>query len=460
MLKSTAVAVAGVILSVDIKLVQEAFQFYVPKIKQAFNTLTIPGGLLDGITYDKIVLQNGTFDDVQISLVNGSGAMLNFTGLSFTMEKTNFHIKKHGISCHGDVWGSLSGTNISGEGSLMISGGAISPGTVTSDISLGRLSLDHQFPGDLCTFEEDIVNLFIGDINIMIEVELRTTINWVFHQLVNKSLKTFGTNVKFDHKVIFDYTTLNLSTTSKDATFAVLGQFKDLDKPNAPTNSTQNAIKMVSSAGRESTAWFSEFPFNTASEIYTNKGLLVDAVKIHRSTFNTTKVEGLTCDSNCTVWANFSVNSPPEFEFNQSQDHKVVVHFDNFNLSYTNISGSGGICLISNLIAHLKLTFNASNINGMDFIMVTMEFLHMWYDLKAWIGHVSPHDARPAIKLVVDQFGKLFNGLLHGIPLPVVLRNGTKISDVKTLYNENTVGVAANVRFPDRKSQYLYKHLD
>jgi len=463
MLKSTLTTIAGVILSVEVKLLQEALQLYVPDMKKAFNPITIPGGSSDGITYDNIVLDNGNFDDVKISLVNGSGAILDVKGISFTMEHTNFHIKKHGISCHGDVWGSLSGTNISGEASLRISRGAIT-GTVKSDISWGRLSLDHHLPNDLCKFVEDVVTLFIGDINKKIEEEVRkklpSTLNQVFQELVDKSLKTFGKQVDLGHNVSFDYTALNLSTTSKEATFEVLGQFKDKNNPIAPTNFTPTAIKTVSS-GKEATAWFSEFPFNTASEIYWNKGLLAYDLLIPHSTFDPTKVKGLEWCSNCTVWANYSLTSPPEFVFSGSPDYNdsVKLHFGHFNLSYTSKNGTQPICVIK-LDARLALTFNVSNANEIDFVMVTMERSNIWMSVKHYVGDVSEKLVRPAVIMVVDHFSTIFNVLLPGIPLPVDLGNGAKLSTVKTLQNEHTVAVATDVRFTDRNSQYLYKHLD
>jgi len=462
MLKSTLTAIAGVILSVEVKLLQEVLQFYIPDMKKEYNTITIPGGSSDGITYDTIVLNNGNFDDAQISLVNGSGAILDIKGISFTMKHTNFHIKKHGISCHGDVWGSLSGTNISGEATLRISGGAIT-GKVKSGISLGRLSLDYHFPNDLCKFLEDIVKSFIGDINKKIEKEvtkeLLYTLNQVFQDLVDKSLDTFGKQVDLGHNVSFDYTALNLSTTSEGATFAVLGQFKDENNPNMSTNSTASAIRKVSS-GKEATAWFSEFPFNTASEIYTKKGLLAYDLQINQSIFDPTKVKGLEWCSNCTVWANFSLTSPPKFAFNGSRD-LVKVHFDNFDLTYTSNNGSAGpICRIT-LNSWLNLTFHLSTANKMDFVMVTMERTKMWYSVKHLnIGKVSDSLARPAVSLVVDKFTKLFNALVLGIPLPVDLRNGAKLSQVNITQNEHTVAVAADVRFPNRNSHSLYKHLD
>lgn len=463
MLKSTLKAIAGVILSVEVKLLQEALQLHIPDMKNAFNNITIPGGSSDGITYDKIVLDSGNFDDVQISLVNGSGAILDIKGISFTMKHTNFHITKHGISCNGEVWGSLSGANISGEASLRISKGGIAA-TVKSDISWGRLSLDHTLPNDLCKFVEDIVTLFVGDMNKMIEEEVKkklpNTLNQVFQELVDKSLKTFGKQVDVDHNVSFDYTSLSVSTTSKGATFGVLGQFKDQNNPNAPTNFTPTAIKMVSS-GKEATAWFSEFPFNTASEIYYNKGLLPSNLSIPHSIFDPTKVKGLQWCSNCTVWANFSLKSPPEFVFNGSPDYNdsVKLHFGHFDLIYSSKNGTGSICGIK-LNARLALTFNLSNANKMDLVMVTMERANIWFSVKEYVWHVSENLARPAVITVVDYFSRLFNMRLPGIPLPVDLGSGAKLSTPKTLLNEHTVAVATDVRFTNRNSKYLYKHLD
>jgi len=462
MLKSTLTAIAGVILSVEVKLLQEALQLYIPDMKNAFKTITIPGGSSDGITYDTIVLDSGNFDDVQLSLVNGSGAILDIKGISFTMEHTNFHIKKHGISCHGDVWGSLSGINISGDASLQISEGAIAT-TVMSNISWGRLSLDHDLPNDLCKFVEDIVTVFIGDINKMIEKQVKkklpNTLNQVFKELVDKSLKAFGQQVDVGHNVSFDYAAINLSTTSKGATFGLLGQFKDKNNPNNPTNFTPTPIKMVSS-GKEATAWFSEFPFNTASEIYWNKGLLASDLWIQHSTFDPTKVKGLEWCSNCTVYANFSLTSPPEFVFNGSPDYNdsVWLHFGHFNLSYRSENGTGSICGFK-LDARLALTFNVSSAYKMDFVMVTMERANIYFSVKQYVGHVSENLARPVVIKVVDNFSTLFNLLLPGI-LPVDLGSGAKLSTVKTLQNEHTVAVATDVRFTNRSSKYLYKHLD
>jgi len=442
----------GLIVSVKQSLLDETLQFYVPEIKQQFSSFTIPGGSSNGVSYDDITLDNGDFSSAHISLLNGAGAKLDITSLSFKMEQTNFSAKKYGITCKGTIWGSLSGTDASGIASLGISNGAVKA-TVDSNIAWGTLSIDHHLSNDFCSFIEDIVELFIGDINKKIEdvvkSQIPSVLEQVFQQLLNEGLSTFGTQVELPEDVLFDYSAVDLDTQPNLATFEVLGQFKDKNNPNKPTNFTPNAMTLGFPI-YEANAMISEFPVNTASEVYTAKGLLAYQAVVPHSIFDPDIIPGISCGADCSAFANFWVTLPPNATFYGSPNYYDLVEVNDayVNLSYTSNNGSGAICLVE-VDALLTATFNVSVKNGKDIVSVTMDKSKIAYDVvKSYVGIFDRIVLEAAMKFAVAEFCTLFNSLFPGIPLPVDITQGIKLSTVKTYQHLHTVDVGVNVSFP------------
>lgn len=445
----------GLIVSVQESLLEETLQFYVPEIKQAFSSFTVPGGSSNGVSYGDITLDNGDFSSVHISLLDGAGAKLDITSLSFKMEHTSFSVKKYGITCKGSIWGSLSGTDANGIASLGISNGAVKA-TVDTNIVWGTLSIDHELSNDFCSFIDDIVELFIGDINKKIEDVVKSQIpavlEQVFQELLDKGLSTFGTQVELPDDVLFDYTAVDLDTQANIATFEVLGQFKDKKYPNKPTNFTPNEMTLGFPI-YEANAMISEFPVNTASEVYTAKGLLAYQAWVPHSIFDPDIIPGINCGADCTALANFWVTLPPNATFYGSPNYYDLVEVNNayVNLSYTSNNGSGAICLVE-LDAVLSATFNVSVKNGKDVVSVTMDKAKIAYDIvKSYVGFFDRILLEAAIKFAVDEFCILFNSLFPGIPLPVDITQGIKISTLKKYQRLHTVDVGVDVSFPKQK---------
>jgi len=447
----------GLIVSVQQGLLDETLQFYVPEIKQAFSSFTVPGGSSHGVSYGDIILDNGDFSTIHVSLLNGAGAKLDVTSLSFKMEHTSFSVKKYGITCSGKIWGSLSGTDASGIASLGISNGAVKS-TVDSSIVWGTLSIDHHLSSDVCSFIEDIVELFIGDINKKIEDVVKSQIpavlEQVFTELLNEGLSTFGTQVELPDNVLFDYTAVDLSTQTNIATFEVLGQFKDKNNPSKPSNFTPNEMKLGFPTS-EANAMISEFPVNTASEVYTSKGMLAYQAVVPNSIFDPDIIPGIDCGADCSAFANFWVTSPPNATFYGSPNYYDLMEVNDayINLSYTSNNGSGAICLLE-IDALLTAKFNVSEKNGKDIVSVTMENSKIAYDIvKSYVGIFDRILLEATIKFAVDQFCILFNSLFPGIPLPVSIAQGIKLSTVKTYQHLHTVDVGVDVTFPSLKNE-------
>jgi len=458
MIKPALAAIGGLIVSVQVKLLDQVLQFYVPDIKSAFSNMTIPGGSSSGVSYNDITLDNGDFSSARVSLIDGAGAKLDITEISFTMEHDDFWVEKYGITCKGHVWGSLTGTNASAVASIGISNGAIIA-TVDSDISWGKLSVDHKLTSSFCSFIEDIVELFVGDINNKIEAAVKKNIpsilEQVFQQLLDDALSTFGTQVELPNDVLFDYTALNLLTTTNDARFEVLGQFKDKNHPDLPTNCTPYAMT-IGFPSHEANAQISEFPLNTASEVYTAKGLLAYTAEVPHSIFDPDIIPGIDCGSDCNAFADFWVTLPPNATFNGAPDYGdyVEVNAAYANLSYTSNNGSGPICLVE-MNAVLTATFNISAQDGKDFVSVTMKQSKIDYAIvKSYVGIIDTLLIKAAISFVVDEFCVLFNTLFPGIPLPIELGKGVELSTLVTYQNLHTVDVGADVTFPTQKTNW------
>jgi len=355
------------------------------------------------------------------------------------------------------MWGSLSGTNASGIASMGISNSGAIKATVDSDVAWGTLSVDHELTSSVCSFIEDIVELFIGDINKKIEEaveeEIPSVLDQVFQQLLDDALATFGTQVELPDDVLFDYTAMNLLTTTDSAKFEVLGQFKDKNNPDNPTNFTPVAM----SGGfpvHEANVQISEFPLNTASEIYTSKGLLAYDTEVPHSIFDPDVIPGIACGSDCYAFANFWVTSPPNATFNGAPDYRdyVEVNAAYVNLSYASNNGSGPICLVE-VNAVLTATFNVSSKDGKDVVTVTMEKSKIDYSIvQSYVGIIDTLLIKAAITFAVDEFCLLFNTLFPGIPLPIELGKGIVVSTIDTYQNLHTVDVGADVLFPSLKA--------
>jgi len=456
MLKRTLATVGGLIVSVQQSLLDKTLQFYIPEIKESFSSVTIPGGSSSGVTYDDIVLDNFDFSSGHISLLFGAGARLDVTNISFTLEHSDFWVKKYGITCKGHMWGSLSGTSATGNATIKISNGGIKA-TVATSLKWGTLYVDHKLTSSFCSFIEDVVELFIGDIDKKIEDAAKSKIpavlKQVFQQILDNALATFGMQVELPDDVLFDYTAVDLVTTTDIAVFKVLGQFKDKNNPNRPSNFTPTAM----TGGfpyHGANVMICEFPVNTASEVYTAKGLLTYGAEVPHSIFDPDIIPGIDCGSDCSAFADFWVTSPPNASFDGKPDYYdyVEVHDAYVNLTYRSNDGSGAICLVK-VDALLTATFNVSVKNGKDILMVTMEKSKIAYDIaKSYVGIFDTLLLKAAIQFAVDEFCILFNSLFSGIPLPVELGKGVTLSSVNKYQDLHTVDVGVDVLFPSLKT--------
>jgi len=420
--------VGGLVILVKPSLLDELLQKFLPDLRRIFSSNSIPSGYEDGVSYNRIDLNGGFVGSAHVSLLNGARAQLDVNEIQTDVSNTNFRVSKYGINCAGHFWGHVRSTN-----ATAIARFSTRPiiSEVLTNIRWGYFDVSHHLDDPFCRAVEVIVEAIIGDINKLIVSKLKkhmpSIIDKAFRELVNKLASRIGTELSLPHDVLFDYGIVNISSTSAEGRVEVVGQFRDALSPK-PSRFEPHRISDNFEV-HTANVRFSEFPINSASEVYTEKGLLRFQQAIPKEILSPTLI--IQCGSQCEAKIDFWVSTPPYAIFRGAPNYSTIIYdTDSFvNISFVNETATGPICLV-NLRAELHATFYIEPVQ--EVIQVKMNVAHIDFTIdKSWVGFLDTIVLDGALMFVANDFCQLFNHLFPGIPLPTTIAENIKMEVVK-----------------------------
>jgi hypothetical protein len=164
---------ADVTATIEESLFVKICNTVVPLINQYVQGLVIPGESQKHFSFDNVVIQQFDIQSISITFTNPSTVSLALSQISFAIPQTHFDVFTKilfiKLSCSGNFWASMSGTTISLSMAASESNGDLVFGDAQSSVSWGSLNINHDFPNFFCKIGQDIIQLFIGNINNLIK---------------------------------------------------------------------------------------------------------------------------------------------------------------------------------------------------------------------------------------------------------------------------------------------------
>jgi hypothetical protein len=428
--------------SVFQKIVAEAL----PVIIDAARKMTIPGQSSEHFDFSTIKLSSFNIASFSIDFGAPNKVNIRLAGLELAVPDTDFDIKDKilfvHLGCKGHFSVSLSKTNIDVSFPLeRDSQGNMAFGAGSAAVSFGDLNVNHQFDDFLCKIGQDIVQLFVGNINDLIKNLVEKDISPMATKAINDLFQKLSTSMHFP--VLADP-----SATSDSISVTV--NLLDLPKSQPALEASRPLASKF--PDRDVEVFITQDSFNVVFEQFGQDGRIdvVDAIS-HKYTTDVFKLvlpAAYSVCPNCSLVFSLHFPAAPVVSFNNN------CHLDFIN-AVANIQALNSTTKEGNVYTDLfrlslNGTFAADNVtilgrdaNVVDF-KISILALYMAL-IDSHVGDVPVAAVSDIVNLILqDVVVAEFNAKFPGIPVGPIGPIG--IEDVEISFDNQQLSAGFNVK--------------
>jgi hypothetical protein len=180
---------------------QKIVSTILPVIIADAQNVTIPGESQKHFSFDTIRLSEFNIDSFTIGFSAPNNVVISLQGLSLQVPKTNFAIFDKilfvKLKCDGTFDVQMANTNIDVTFPLVMQDGKLAFGDGTATITFGTLNVNHDFPNFFCKIGQDIVQLFVGNIDNLIRSLVEKDISPVATKAINAAFQKLSAKLDF-----------------------------------------------------------------------------------------------------------------------------------------------------------------------------------------------------------------------------------------------------------------------
>jgi hypothetical protein len=454
---------ANASVALEGSFVQKVFNELLPIIEAVADSIAIPGESEKHFKFDSFSLSSFSIGSIVTSFQAPNTIVAGVNDLSLSVPKTGFKVFDHifekesdfEISCSGHFWGSVSGSDISLSLNVVTSAdGKLSVTSVNPTINFGSVNINHDIDGFFCKVGQDIINLFLGNLNNLIaqiaEKDLPGIISSKVESIANEALPKVPVTFVSQPLVVND--TLQLSVQLL-APFGSTGPSAVAVAPSAVPASFAKSI-----LGRDVAIGINTQSFNDliAAGAATGKfSFRKDLPQYNTSLFQQYLPQVYNACPNCPIGAAVTIqpNQPPTGIF---YDDTMTFSFTNaiLELDAKNVSDSNYTALLS---VYANLTFsldnftitNESNYTALIDFVLSLSTLSLLPDTSV-VGNL---DIQVIGQLLQDLLQAYvipdFNAKFQGFPL-TVMKDGVGLSDwAIKISSAYSITLGANIVLPN-----------
>lgn len=164
-----------------------------PKIVAYARDITIPGKATEHFSFASFKFSSFNIGGISITFAAPNIVRMSINGLTFAVPQTHFDVYTMILfikaTCAGEFWVSLAPSTITvdlhiatdAQGKLVFTSG-------TSSVTFGALNIDHKFSAFLCKVGEDIIQLFVGNIDTLLRNLVEKDLPALIAPLAEKAL--------------------------------------------------------------------------------------------------------------------------------------------------------------------------------------------------------------------------------------------------------------------------------
>jgi len=452
----------GLRIGASEKALQKAINYFLPQLVAAAKTVVIPGESTKHYSYDDIHISSFSIASAVASTPNNT-LILRLNKISVSVPSTTFHVydKILGIkiSCHGELTASITNTNMSFSLKILDKNGKADIQAVVTSVQFGSVHVSHKFHS-VCKIVDDIVEIFIGDVNKKLEEAIKKDVPDAIQKELNKVaveiMAEFTTIIKIDKYSELDYSLVtNMITPKNVLTFNVKGEFKSVVTPK---ESSLVASAMPPPVVKSDVCvQINQYVLNTATEVYTNAGVFAGSENYSTTAKLNTSIPLIgpamykLCP-NCNVVARWGILGKaqggiiPVFNIKNGSIYLTLVasllDIDLVNATYKK---NNVLDTMVNITASASVSVNVSN--PAIFLKIALE--HFEFEVKSSLLPGPPIDLKH-ISVLIQSLLQVFvvpliNSKLPVIPIPRI----KEISFVNPSITENTqaITVQTDIKF-------------
>eukprot|EP01012_Entosiphon_sulcatum_P063851 TRINITY_DN91_c0_g1_i6.p1 TRINITY_DN91_c0_g1~~TRINITY_DN91_c0_g1_i6.p1 ORF type:complete len:477 (-),score=136.54 TRINITY_DN91_c0_g1_i6:132-1562(-) len=321
--------------------ITKAAEHILPAVVAEIKDITIPGNKGKHFDYDEIKFSDVAIQDFQVSFQAPNHVLVNIVGLTIQVAHTHFSVFDKvafvKVSCSGNFWGEAVNTQIHLNASVVdVNGKPQLPDIINSE-TYGQLKVDHHFSNDICKIADKIVDL-VADVNKVVENIIRNEVPKIIagkgKDAMNKALMDLSMEAKVGNFAELRYDlTSNPEVFGSSLALHLMGEFVAVKNPVPPP--FQPAPLPTPKLGRDFEMQISDYTFNTASQVFTQAGLL--DIRNHPIPQNTSVFQKILpaifnrCPD-CPMTVDYGIATPPVATFDAND---AAIRIDSSALNLT-----------------------------------------------------------------------------------------------------------------------------
>ena len=467
---------AGANASVSLRasIFQKIFTDLIPWIESEALSIDVPGQSAKHYSFDSFKISSFSIGSATIAFQAPNILKVGMNDISASVPHTHFSVFKKifdeemkakgevgpdfKISCSGDFWASISGTSVDFSLALATdANGKLTVTSVTPNINFGNVDINHDLHSFLCKVGQDIIQLFLGNINNIIkntaEQEIPKVMTSLIKSLVDKELPKLPLTFVSQPTVVEDTVAISLQLIAPSGDFDAPMHVASSPLPLSPGFGMLHTMPFTDRdvAGSISDVSFNDIVALLAQDNKFDWNYTFPASESNTSILKPYIPAAYNMCPDCPFKVNYHVlpSSPP---FGVFQDGTIEFSFTDVSLGVNARDTNGTVLPLFDL--SMNLTFSLTNFSIANHnVTSNIKFLIgiETFGIGLERSFVGPFDIA-SLSASIESFLQfvvvpLFNAEFKGVPL-TFMKNGFGLDQWLIEVKGNSIVLGANIVVP------------